>query len=110
MIYQEYYGEGFFKDVPLVGGLQGLEDKYGTKWRSGSAFQKSFNRLRVIVKCVGRQIAEGKEKEVVLKEMDELFKEKGCKTLQQFRNALAEGDLFPKRVGSTSRQRPATTA
>ena len=41
-IYQEYYGEGSFKDVPVVGGLQGLEDKYGMKWRSGCAFQKSF--------------------------------------------------------------------
>ena len=100
-IYQEYYGEGSFKDIPIVGGLKGLEDKYGTKWRAGGAFQKAFNRLQLVVKCVDSQIELGKAKEVVLLEMDDLFKERRCKTLQSFRDVLQEENLLPKQ-----RERP----
>ena len=95
-IHQEYYGQGPFKDIPVVGGLKGLKDKYGTKWRAGGAFQKAFNRLQLIVKCVDSQIQSGKAKEVVLMEMDKLFDEKNCRTLQSFWNVLEKEELLPK--------------
>lgn len=107
-IHQEYYGEGPFKDIPVVGGLKGLKDKYGTKWRAGGAFQKAFNRLQLIVKCVDSQIQSGKAKEVVLMEMDKLFDEKNCRTLQSFRNVLEKEELLPKiKQRSTGTTRPA---
>jgi Transcriptional activator of glycolytic enzymes len=113
-IFQEYYGEGPYKDLPIAGGIKSLEDKYGTKWRSGdSGYQKAFSRFQLVVKCVDRLIGEGREKDVVLAEMDALFVRKECKTLQQFRNALEEADLLPKqrtRVRSTGPQGSAPQA
>jgi hypothetical protein len=108
-IHQEYYGEGRFKDIPVVGGLKGLEDKYGTKWRVGGAFQKAFNRLQLIVKCVDSQIQSGKAKEVVLTEMDKLFDEKNCRTLQSFRNVLEKEELLPKMKQPKKKQRSTGT-
>jgi hypothetical protein len=124
LIHQEYHGEGAYKDVPVVGGLKRLEDKYGTKWRSkkiaGSTgspakegYQKAFSRMQLIVKCVDRQISDGKEKAEVLKEMDELFVKEKCKTLQQFRDCLKKSQILPKQrepqgVESTGQNGPTT--
>jgi Transcriptional activator of glycolytic enzymes len=112
-IYEEYYGEGEYKNCPVEGGLKQLEVKYGTKWRAGCpAYQKAFNRFQLIVKCVDGQIDGGKrEKDIVLAEMDKLFEEKNCKTLQQIRDVLEKEGLLPKlKQRAAGRSRPATLA
>ena len=80
-IYDEYYGLGAYLNVPIEGGLHGLEVKYGKNWRQGNAaYQKAFSQVQLIVKCVDQQITEEKDQATVLEEMDKLFVEKNCKT------------------------------
>ena len=61
-IYDEYYGLGAYLNFPIEGGLNGLEVKYGKKWRQGNAaYLKAFSQVQLIVKCVDQQITEGKD-------------------------------------------------
>ena len=96
-IYKEYHGLGDYLDVPVTGGFAALEKKWGNKWRVGNAaYQKAFSQVQLIVKCVDSQITEEKDQETVLEQMDKLFQEKECKTLQHFRSALEVMGLLPK--------------
>jgi hypothetical protein len=111
-IYHEFYGLGEFEDVPVKGGLKALDEKFGTKWRSGeSGYQKAYSRMQQIVKAVDLEVGKGKEIVDVFQEFDHLFVEKECKGLQHMREALV-AFLPPKpRTKSTiGRTSPAAEA
>ena len=80
---------GEFEDVPVKGGLKPLDEKFGTKWRSGeSGYQQAYSQMQQIVKAVDLEVEKGKEIVDVLQEFDHLFVEKECKGLQHMREAL----------------------
>lgn len=109
-IYEEYHGIGDFNDVPAEGGLKSLDEKWGTKWRSGDAgYQKAYSRMQLVLKGVDLQVKAGKELVVVLNEFDALFAEKNCKTMDNMVVALQNAKLLPKRERSVG-QRPAMLA
>ena len=62
----------------------------------------------LIVKCINQQITEDNNQETVLEQMDKLFQEKECKTLQHFRSALEVMGLLPKQKVQSAghRQQP----
>ncbi len=77
--YDEYYGLGKFEGVPISGGLFGMEDKFGAKWRKrvrGGA--KHMSRLKAVMRAIGDMSAsEGGSLEHSIGVLEKVFRDKG---------------------------------
>jgi hypothetical protein len=52
-IYNEYYGKDEFKEKPILGGLLGMETKFGAKWRKHiSGGSKLIGRVKAVMKAI----------------------------------------------------------
>jgi Transcriptional activator of glycolytic enzymes len=96
-IYQEYYGLGEFENVPIAGGLAGMESKYRNKWRLGDpGYQKAYSQMQQISKAVKNEMATGRTEEEVLEEFDALFAGNEKKGLEYMRKLVVH--VVPLRV------------
>ena len=52
-MYNEYYGKGGFKLIPMLGGLLAMEKKFGAKWRKHiSGGSKLIGRMKAVMKAI----------------------------------------------------------
>ena len=53
-VYNEWFGQGEFRGVPITSGLCGMEHKYGTKWRKHfkNRDKKHFSRMRSVMTAI----------------------------------------------------------
>jgi hypothetical protein len=52
-MYNEYYGKGDFKLIPILGGLLGMETKFGAKWRKHiPGGSKLIGRMKAVMQAI----------------------------------------------------------
>ncbi len=77
--YNEYYGLGKFEGAPISGGLLGMEDKFGAKWRKrvrGGA--KHMSRLKAVMRAIADMSAlEAGSLDRSIDVLEEVFRDKG---------------------------------
>jgi 3-hydroxymyristoyl/3-hydroxydecanoyl-(acyl carrier protein) dehydratase len=76
-IYDEWYGTGHFKDVPIEGGIAHLETgEFRKTWRRSfrTAENKRFSRFSMVIKGIGNHMQRtGKTLEETLAEQDTYY-------------------------------------
>jgi hypothetical protein len=79
IIYNEYKGLHNFRDMPILGGLEGCDKKYKTKWRKhfNGADQKRFSRMSMLAKAIEAQVEQGREEVDVLMDWDQVYTKDG---------------------------------
>ncbi|KAG7372624.1 centromere DNA-binding like protein [Nitzschia inconspicua] len=79
-LYNEWYGLDQFKDVPVAGGIQAMDNRYKTAWRRSwsRAEQKIISSMKIVIDTMNKQIASGRTLLEVSKEFEEAFA-KHCK-------------------------------
>jgi hypothetical protein len=54
-MYNEYYGKGDFNVIPIIGGLQAMEQKFGAKWRRHiKGGSKLIGRMKAVMGAIAR--------------------------------------------------------
>ena len=101
-LYNEFFGIGDYKNVPVAGGLSGLESRFGKDWRDHflPADNKFFLRMKMVAEAVNRY----KVQEVnwttddAIEQFDAWFVDKRVKrSLSNFVLLLQETEIIPKR-------------
>mmetsp|Transcript_22817 Transcript_22817/g.23101 ORF Transcript_22817/g.23101 Transcript_22817/m.23101 type:complete len:337 (-) Transcript_22817:105-1115(-) len=78
----EWYGIGSFLDVPIIGGVEELENKYNNAWRKKqtSANAKVFSRWKTVMDCIKKQQESNSvTQEEILVEFDVIFRNENGK-------------------------------
>ena len=89
-IYDEWYGLGKFKDIPIEGGIDAMERLYSSKWRmhrNPKGFPKRFSRIRMIVTAINDRLINGpngNNLSQVIDEMNELYQKEAERKLAPF--------------------------
>jgi hypothetical protein len=79
IIYNEFKGLHDFRDMPILGGLEGCDKKYKTKWRKhfNGADQKRFSRMSMLAKAIEGQVEQGRDEVDVLLDWDQVYTKDG---------------------------------
>ena len=89
-IYDEWYGLGKFKDIPIEGGIDAMERLYSSKWRmhrNPKGFPKRFSRIRMIVTAINDCLINGpngNNLSQVIDQMNELYQKEAERKLAPF--------------------------
>ena len=89
-LYDEWYGLGKYKNIPIEGGIEAMERLYSSKWRMGrndKGFPKRFSRIRMVIAAINERVANGANGTTVaqvIKEMDYLYQNDAQRKLSPF--------------------------
>lgn len=79
-LFNQYYGLGEFHGIPVEGGVNVLEEKYGSSWRKNftGSEQVHLSRVSRIAKCLNQQSEENRRNVLeVIGSLEKMFKD--CK-------------------------------
>jgi hypothetical protein len=99
IIYNEFKGLHNFEDMPILGGLEGCDKKYKTKWRKhfSGADQKRFSRMSMLAKAVQGQVDQGRDEVDVLLDWDQVYTRDGNRSFNGLITYLQDQGYIAKK-------------
>jgi hypothetical protein len=98
-LYFEWLGIEYFKDKPIVGGLQKCEELFKSKWRKGRSHgeRKHFSRLKRIMEGIAtKATTDGIDLDEVVRSMSEIY-DKECKqSIAKMEAYMVHEGMIPK--------------
>lgn len=89
-IYDEWFGQGEYDGVPIPGGIQACETKFGTKWR-GKNTANRISRQNRVCKALQEEIGKGKTLGDVCRVWDAIYIDRCQRNLAKFVKELQGG-------------------
>jgi hypothetical protein len=99
IIYNEFKGLHDFRDMPILGGVEGCDNKYKTKWRKhfNGADQKRFSRMTMLAKAIEGQVEQGRDEVDVLLDWDQVYTKDGNRSFNGLITYLQDQGYIAKK-------------
>lgn len=94
-VYNEWYGLGRFLNLPISGGIDACEKKYGTKWRNKNSKHR-ISRQKRICMAIQKKVDDGKTVDLACSEWDAIYINDCNNSLENMVKKLQEMVILPK--------------